>query len=137
MRYLIAALGASALLASAPVFAADDAPAFEKGPVWDFAQIKTIDGHFDDYMKWVSTEWKAQQEALKKAGRIIDYKVYIVADPRQGEPDIILVLLSHKIGDSRFGAIWYLAESSISESECPWNAGAKQVKPLFWLMSIV
>jgi hypothetical protein len=48
-----------------------------------------------------------------------------------------LVLLSHKIGDSRFGAIWYLAESSISESECPWNAGAKQVKPLFWLMSIV
>ncbi len=91
MKYLIIALGASALLASAPAFAAgDEGPAFDKGPVWDFTQIKTVDGHFDDYMKWLSTDWKAQQEALKKAGRLVDYKVFIVADPRPGEADLIL-----------------------------------------------
>jgi hypothetical protein len=91
MKISMMALATSALLAAAPAFAAgDEAPPFDKGPVWDFGQIKTVDGHFDDYMKWVATDWKAQQEALKKAGRIIDYKVFTVADPRQGEPDIIL-----------------------------------------------
>lgn len=92
MRILIAAFGAAMSL-SAPAMAADEAPSFDKGPVWEIAQIKTVDGHFDEYMKWLSTEWKAQEEALKKAGRILDYKVYIVTDPRQGEPDILLATL--------------------------------------------
>jgi hypothetical protein len=91
MRYLSAAIAALSLLAVSPALAADDdAPSFDKGPVWDFGQVQTKDGHFDDYMKWLSTHWKAQQEALKKAGYIISYKVLVVADPRQGEPDIIL-----------------------------------------------
>lgn len=91
MKYLIAALAASTALIVAPAFAADDsAPPFENGPVWDFAQVQTKDGHFDDYMRWLSTTWKAQEEALKKEGVIIGYKVYLVANPRQGEPDIIL-----------------------------------------------
>jgi hypothetical protein len=91
MRYLSAAIAALSLLAVSPALAADDdAPSFDKGPVWDFGQVQTKDGHFDDYMKWLSTQWKAQQEALKKAGYIISYKVLVVADPRQGEPDIIL-----------------------------------------------
>ena len=41
-------------------------------------------------MKWVSTEWKSQEEALKKAGVITDYKVYLVSNPRADEPDILL-----------------------------------------------
>jgi hypothetical protein len=52
--------------------------------------IRTKDGHFDDYMNWLSTGWKAQEEALKKAGVIIDYKVMLVASPRGNEPDVIL-----------------------------------------------
>lgn len=90
MRKMLAALIASTLLAVVPALAADETPGFEKGTVWDFAQIKTTDGHFNDYMKFVTTDWKAQEEALKKAGRILDYKVFLVSDPRQGEPDIIL-----------------------------------------------
>jgi hypothetical protein len=87
---MLAALTASTLLAVVPARAADEAPPFEKGPVWDFTQVKTVDGHFDDYMKFVTTVWKDQEETLKKAGRIIDYKVFLVANARQGEPDIIL-----------------------------------------------
>jgi hypothetical protein len=91
MKRLLAALVASAALSFVPALAADDnAPAYETGPVWDFAQVQTKDGHFDDYMKWLSTGWKAQQEALRKRGIIVDYKVYLVQDPRQNEPDIIL-----------------------------------------------
>ncbi len=92
MKYLLAALAASAALMGAPALAAgnDNAPSFEAGPVWDFAQIQTKDGHFDDYMKWLSTDWRRQEEALKQAGVIVDYKVYLVDHPRQGEPDILL-----------------------------------------------
>ena len=91
MKRLIASFVTSAALITVPALAADDnSPSFETGPVWDFAQVQTKDGHFDDYMKWLSTEWKAQQEALKKRGIILDYKVYLVQDPRQNEPDILL-----------------------------------------------
>lgn len=91
MRILPTMLAALALTAAAPALAADrNGPAFENGPVWDFGQIRTVDGHFDDYMDWLAASWKPQQEALKKAGLIVAYKVLLVADPRHGEPDIIL-----------------------------------------------
>jgi hypothetical protein len=91
MKHLFGAVAASLTLLALPAIAADsNAPSYENGPVWDLAQIKTKDGHFDDYMKWVATEWKSQEEALKKAGVIIDYKVYMVQNPRTDEPDLIL-----------------------------------------------
>lgn len=93
MRYLSAAFVALTLCA-APALAAPpadpDAPSYEKGTVWDFGLVQTKDGHFDDYMKWLAGQWKAQEEALKKAGRILSYKVLVVTDPRKDEPDIIL-----------------------------------------------
>lgn len=80
----------SLTLMAAPAFAQDKGPSYDKGPVWDFGQIKTVDGHFDDYMKWLAGPWKAQQEALKKAGIVLDYKVLVLADPRKDDPDILL-----------------------------------------------
>ena len=74
-----------------PVFAAEDeGPRWDKGPVWVCADIKTKYGHFDDYMKYLDTDWKSEQEAYKKAGRILDYKVFIINEPRNNEPDISL-----------------------------------------------
>src|SRR5579864_4108676 len=91
MKHLFGVVATSLTLLALPAIAADNnAPAFENGPVWDFAQIKTKDGHFDDYMHWLATEWKSQEEGLKKAGVIMDYKVYIVQNPRTDEPDVIL-----------------------------------------------
>jgi hypothetical protein len=128
MKALLLGLAALALAQSAPALAADDeAPAYENGPVWDFAQVQTKDGHFDEYMKWVSTEWKAQEEALKKAGVIVSYKVYLVANARQGEPDVILaqewanmaafdrpVADQYRIGKSIYGS---LAKSNQAEAD--------------------
>ncbi|MDB5699614.1 MAG: hypothetical protein JWN69_2418 [Alphaproteobacteria bacterium] len=89
MRFGSTLLVAFGLLA-APAFAADDGPSFNKGHVWEYGQIKTVDGHFDDYMKWLAGPWQEQQEAFKKAGYIVSYKVLLVADARKDEPDIIL-----------------------------------------------
>ncbi|HJQ18600.1 MAG TPA: hypothetical protein VJ859_16580 [Allosphingosinicella sp.] len=94
MRHLLATLTAVTLALSpvaASAAAADpDAPSYAKGTVWDFAMIRTQDGHFDDYMQWLAGRWQEQQEALKKAGYIRSYKVLIVSDPRPNEADLIL-----------------------------------------------
>ncbi len=95
MRHLFAALSAMSLLAAAPAFAAPadpEAPSYENGPVWDFTEVRTQDGHFDDYMRWLASQWKGQEEALKKAGVITDYKVLIASDPRENEGDIMLAV---------------------------------------------
>jgi hypothetical protein len=89
MKRVFAALAAFSALIALPALAASDR-GYDNGPVWDVGAIQTKDGHFDDYMKFVTTDWKTQQEALKKAGYILDYKVYVVADPRDNEPDIYL-----------------------------------------------
>ena len=89
MKRVFAALAALSALIALPTLAASDR-GYDNGPVWDVGAIQTKDGHFDDYMKFVTTTWKSQQEALKKAGYILDYKVYVVTDPRDNEPDIYL-----------------------------------------------
>lgn len=90
MKHIFAAAVACAALSFSVAFAADG-PSYENGPVWDYAAVKTKDGHFDDYMKWISTSWKNQEEQLKQAGVILDYKVLVATDPRNNEPDIYLV----------------------------------------------
>jgi hypothetical protein len=91
MKYTLAAVAASLTLGLAPALAADNnAPPFENGAVLDVSSIQTKDGHFNDYMRWLATDWKRQEEAMKKAGVITDYHVYLVQNQRAGEPDIFL-----------------------------------------------
>jgi hypothetical protein len=48
---------------------------FQNGPVWDITFVHTKPGLSLRYMEYLATEWKKTQEALKKAGLIVDYKV--------------------------------------------------------------
>jgi hypothetical protein len=43
-------------------------------------------------MKFVSTSWRAEQEAAKAKGLVLDYKVLTVTDPRENEPDLYLMV---------------------------------------------
>jgi hypothetical protein len=61
------------------------------GPVINVASIRTVDGHFDDYMHWLATTYKKQQEAAKKAGLITAYRVIVVEARGANDPDIYLV----------------------------------------------
>jgi hypothetical protein len=91
MKYSLAALAASLAFTIGPAVIADEnSPSFENGVVLDVASIQTKDGHFNDYMHWLSTDWKRQEEAMKKAGVITDYHVWVVQNQRAGEPDIFL-----------------------------------------------
>ncbi|MGB6605473.1 MAG: hypothetical protein WBE65_14405 [Steroidobacteraceae bacterium] len=83
----LALLGLTAL--STTVYA--DGRDWNDGPVINVAAIRTVDGHFDDYMHWLRTVYKAQQDAAKKAGLITGYRVIVVEARGANDPDIYLV----------------------------------------------
>jgi hypothetical protein len=56
------------------------------------SSIRTADGKFDDYMKFVDTNWKQQQEAAKKAGDVLSYQVLNVIPRGPDDPDLFLVV---------------------------------------------
>ncbi len=66
--------------------------AYTEGAVVNVSSIRTVDGKFDDYMNWLNTTWKPENEAAKKAGDLVSYQV-IRAEPRgPDDPDLYLVL---------------------------------------------
>jgi hypothetical protein len=54
--------------------------------------VRTEYGKFDDYMNYLNTSWKQQQEAGKKAGYILSYKVLQVEPRGENDPDVYLVV---------------------------------------------
>ena len=77
------------LLCSSVVSLADD-HAYSEGPIVSVTRIRTVDGKFDDYMKYLDTTWKREQEAAKKAGYIISYQVLTVEARGPDDPDVVL-----------------------------------------------
>ena len=65
---------------------------YNDGPVVNVSAIRTADGHFDDYRHWLATGWKKQEEAAKKAGLIVGYRVYTAEPHGPNDPDIYLVI---------------------------------------------
>jgi hypothetical protein len=87
----VGALGALLALATLSSVALADGRDWSDGPVINVASIRTVDGHFDDYMHWLATSYKKQQEAAKKAGLISSYRVIVVEARGPNDPDILLV----------------------------------------------
>src|ERR1700686_2608827 len=90
-RQIIVRAAAAALALTGAVAVSDD-HVFTEGPVVNVASIRTEYGKFDEYMKYLDTTWKAEQEAAKKAGYIISYRVVTVAPRGENDPDIYLVV---------------------------------------------
>jgi hypothetical protein len=87
-----AALTACACLSCTSFAAfADDHP-YSEGPVVNVSRIRTVDGKFEDYMKWLSTTWKQRGEAAKKAGYILSYQVSTVEPLGPDDPDVLLMI---------------------------------------------
>ena len=63
---------------------------YTDGPVTDVAYIGVEYGHFEEYIDWLNSTWKPTMEAFKKAGLIIDYKVFQATPKSPDQPNIIL-----------------------------------------------
>ena len=99
-----AAFAAFACLASASVTVLADDHAYSEGPVVNVARIRTVDGKFDDYMNWIGTKWKMEQEIGKKDGSIVSYAVYQV-QPRGPEDADLLLVITYKNWAALDGAL--------------------------------
>ena len=91
MTRLFCAGGALLSLTALATIAQADGRDWNDGPVVNVAAIRTVDGHFDDYMHWLATTYKRQQEAAKAAGLITSYRVMVVEARTPQDPDIYLV----------------------------------------------
>src|SRR6476469_9253051 len=88
---ILCAAGAVLSFGSLATVAYADGRDYNDGPVQNVSFIRTVDGHFDDYMHWLATTYKKQQEAAKAAGLITNWRVLVVEARTPQDPDIILV----------------------------------------------
>src|SRR5712672_344100 len=63
---------------------------YTDGPVTEVDYIQVEYGHFAEYIDWLNSTWKPTMEATKKAGIIIDYKVFSATPQSPDHPSIIL-----------------------------------------------
>ncbi len=91
MTRVFCAAGALLSLTGLATTAYADGRDYSDGPVINVASIRTVDGHFDDYMHWLATGYKKQQEAAKKAGIITAYRVIVIEARGPNDPDVLLV----------------------------------------------
>ena len=69
---------------------AQDERQYTDGPVTEIDYIHVEYGHFEEYIDWVNSTWKTTMEAMKKAGLIIDYKIFSATPKSPDQPNIYL-----------------------------------------------
>ena len=79
------------LLSLAAPLAAQDR-AWSEGPVTNVTAVKVVDGQFDTYMAHLQKNWKGMMEEAKKAGYVLDYRVYGAQAHNPQEADLYLVV---------------------------------------------
>ena len=71
---------------------AQDERQYTEGPVTLVQEIGVEYGHFKEYIDWLNSTWKPTMEATKKAGLIIDYKVFRLTPKSPDQPNVILAI---------------------------------------------
>jgi hypothetical protein len=66
---------------------------YTEGPVWECSAYRTKEGHFDDYMKYIRQNFMPQSQERKKAGLVLDQKIYRHVPENPNDPDILLCTL--------------------------------------------
>jgi hypothetical protein len=97
---------------------------YSYGPVTEVDYIRVEYGHFDEYMKWVTSTWVPTMEAAKKAGLIIGYKAFQASPKSPDDPNVYLEITfknmaayAGDIGDQA-DAFEAVTEKVICSAEC-------------------
>ena len=70
--------------------AAKEQRGFTYGAVTEVDSIRVDYGHFDEYIAWVASTWVPTMKAAKKAGLIIDYRVFRASPKSPDQPNVYL-----------------------------------------------
>ena len=87
---LVASLAIALLIAGVSVYAQVRRP-YHNGTVWNISFIRIKPGMDSAYMNYLASSWKAEQEAQKKDGNIVSYKVMSVEGHTTGEFNLMLM----------------------------------------------
>jgi hypothetical protein len=71
---------------------AEDERAYTEGPVTLVTYMRIEYGHFEEYIDWLNSTWKPTMEATKKAGLIIDYKIFTATPKSPDQPNMIRMI---------------------------------------------
>lgn len=71
---------------------------FTEGPVWECSAYRTKQGHFDDYMKYLRQNFVPQGQEAKKAGLVLDQKVFLKVPENPNDPDVVICTLHASFG---------------------------------------
>ena len=89
-RAIVCSLVAIAALLCGSVIAQVNRP-YRNGSVWSIGFIKMKPGMETAYLNYVATDWKRDQEALKKDGLILSYKVLSTEAHTTGDWNLMLL----------------------------------------------
>jgi hypothetical protein len=89
-RRLIGSLVLLVLIVGISVFAQVNRP-YHNGSVWSIAFIRMKPGMETAYMNYLAGQWKANQEASKKEGLILSYKVIGAEGHSPGDWNLMLM----------------------------------------------
>lgn len=89
-RMLVSSLIILILTVSAVVVAQVNRP-FRNGSVWSIGFIRMKPGMETAYLNYIAGDWKREQEALKKDGQIVSYKVLTTEAHGSGDWNIMLM----------------------------------------------
>ncbi len=96
-----------------------DERAYIEGSVTLVANIEVEYGHFEEYIDWLNSTWKPTMEATKKAGLILDYKVFRLTPKSPGQPNVILwITYKNMAGLDRGVEEEEVAKKVICSTEC-------------------
>jgi hypothetical protein len=92
IKTIILSMCLAASLLSFEARAQDTEGAYTDGPVTQLSYIKVEYGRFAEYVDWLNSTWKPTLEATKKAGLIIDYKVFRATPKSPDQPNVIIMI---------------------------------------------
>jgi hypothetical protein len=71
---------------------------FTEGPVWECSAYRTKQGHFDDYMTYLRQNFLPSGQESKKAGLILDQRVYLHVPTTPTDGDVLICTLYPSFG---------------------------------------
>lgn len=90
MKRIVVCLFAICLFASLAL--AQTSKPYHDGPVWEINFIRVKAGMEDRYMRYLAGDWKREQDAMKKNGFTVDYKIF--ATEAHGPQDFNVILMT-------------------------------------------
>ena len=89
-QILVGSIVLSVLVVAVTAYAQVKRP-FHNGSVWNIAFIKMKPGMETAYLNYLAGPWKANQEAMKKEGLVVSYKVLTTEGHGTGDWNVMLM----------------------------------------------